>query len=147
VLPNALQFMQLLWAVVHGLNTTSKRMNSTIGITGPQRLALRVVGLCPGLPAGELAAIMHLHPSTLTQVLERLVDQRLLERVDDPSDRRRARLRLTATGNRANAVRAGTVEAAVMQALREASATERRAAMRMLTRLARHLGLPSEPAV
>jgi hypothetical protein len=46
-LPDVLQFMQLLWTVVHGVDLRSKRMRSEIGITGPQRLVLRVVGLSP----------------------------------------------------------------------------------------------------
>ena len=33
VLPDVLQFMQLLWAVVHGLDQTSKRMRSRIGVS------------------------------------------------------------------------------------------------------------------
>ena len=93
-LPDVLDFMQLLWAVVHGLEKVSKRMGGEIGVTGPQRLGLRVVGLFPGMSAGDLASILHVHPSTLTGVLQRLVDQRLLARADDPLDRRRAVLRL-----------------------------------------------------
>jgi MarR family transcriptional regulator, organic hydroperoxide resistance regulator len=138
-LPDVLQFMQLLWAVVHGLETTSKRMASRIGITGPQRLVLRVVGLFPGASAGDLAAILHLHPSTLTGVLRRLVVQRLLLRVDDPRDRRRAILRLTARGARINDDSRGTVEAAVAEALAGVGARDRAATRRVLERLARHL--------
>jgi DNA-binding MarR family transcriptional regulator len=63
--------MQLLGSVAHGLEKTSKRMAGDFGITGPQRLALRVVGLFPGVSAGELAAILRVHPSTLTGVLQR----------------------------------------------------------------------------
>src|ERR671918_1162688 len=110
-LPDVLQFMQLLWAVVHGVEKTSKRMTGEIGLTGPQRLVLRVVGLFPGMSAGDLAAVLHVHPSTLTGVLQRLVAQRWLRRVEDPRDRRRAVLRLTARGARVNAVEEGTVEA------------------------------------
>jgi DNA-binding MarR family transcriptional regulator len=116
-LPNVLQFMQLLWAVVHGVETTSKRMTSDLGVTGPQRLVLRVVGLFPDMSAGDLAAVLHVHPSTLTGVLQRLVAQRLLRRVDDPRDRRRAMLRLTARGARVNTNTHGTIEAAVGKAL------------------------------
>jgi DNA-binding MarR family transcriptional regulator len=141
-LPDVLQFMQLLWAVVHGLERTSKYMNGEIGVTGPQRLVLRVVGLFPGLSAGDLAAILHVHPSTLTGVLQRLVAQRLVDRVDDPRDRRRAILRLTPRGVGANALRRGTVEAAVASALSGVSARDRAASRRVLARLARHL----EPA-
>jgi DNA-binding MarR family transcriptional regulator len=143
-LPDVLQFMQLLWAVVHGLETTSKRMTNAIGVTGPQRLVLRVVGLFPGLSAGELASILHLHPSTLTGVLQRLVQQQMVLRVDHPRDRRRAVLRLTARGTRANRVQAGTVESAIAEALEGVSDRDRISAIRVLTRLAGHLA-PSAP--
>jgi DNA-binding MarR family transcriptional regulator len=139
-LPDVLQFMQLLWAVVHGLERTSKRMNGEIGVTGPQRLVLRVAGLFPGLSAGELATVLHVHPSTLTGVLQRLATQGLLTRADDPRDRRRAVLKLTKVGARANAVRHGTVEAAIAQALGGISERDRAATRRVLERLSQHLG-------
>ena len=138
-LPDVLQFMQLLWAVVHGLERTSKRMTSEIGVTGPQRLVVRVVGLFPGISAGDLAAILHIHPSTLTGVLERLIRQRLIVRVEHPDDRRRAVLRLTALGKRANRAKRGTVESAIADALAGVSDRDRAAARRVLARLADHL--------
>jgi DNA-binding MarR family transcriptional regulator len=145
-LPDVLQFMQLLWAVVHGLERTSKRMAAEIGVTGPQRLVLRVVGLCPGLSAGDLAMILHVHPSTLTGVIQRLAAQRLLTRAADARDRRRAVLRLTRRGARANALRHGTVERAVAEALDGISRGDRAATRRVLERLARHLAPPGGPA-
>jgi DNA-binding MarR family transcriptional regulator len=138
-LPDVLQFMQLLWAVVHGLEQRSKRMRGRLGITGPQRLVLRVVGLRPGVSAGDLATILHVHPSTLTGVIQRLVARRLLVRADDPGDRRRAVLHLTRRGARVNATRQGTVEAAVADALGGVSDRDRNATRRVLARLARHL--------
>jgi DNA-binding MarR family transcriptional regulator len=141
-LPDVLQFMRLLWAVVHGLERISKRMTGEIGVTGPQRLVLRVVGLFPGLSAGDLATVLHVHPSTLTGVLQRLVAQRLLARADDPADRRRAVLHLTKRGVGVNEARQGTVEAAIAQALDGISDRDRIATKRVLERLAAHL----EPA-
>jgi DNA-binding MarR family transcriptional regulator len=135
--------MQLLWAVVHRVDTTSKQMASDIGVTGPQRLVLRVVGLFPGLSAGDLARVLHLHPSTLTGVLQRLVAQRLLRRAGDPGDRRRAVLRLTATGSRINAATKGTIESAVEEALNGVTARDRAATKRVLERLAHCLAPPS----
>ena len=85
-----LDFMRLLWSIEHGLQRMSKRMENEIGITGPQRLVLRVVGQFPGLSASEVAHIVRLHPSTITGVLQRLVARGLLERQRDPSDTRRA---------------------------------------------------------
>ena len=145
-LPDVLQFMQLMWAVVHGLERLSKRMTGDIGVTGPQRLVLRVVGLFPGMSAGDLAAVLHVHPSTLTGVLKRLGGQRLLARSDDPTDRRRAVLRLTQRGGRVNAARHGTVEAAIAQALEGVSDRDRMATKRVLERLAAHLEPPALPA-
>jgi DNA-binding MarR family transcriptional regulator len=139
-LPDVLQFMQRLWAVVHGVARTSKRMKQDLGVTGPQRLVLRVVGLHPGMSAGELAVVLHIHPSTLTGVLQRLIAQRLLMRVEDARDRRRAVLRLTPRGKRVNVVAPGTVESAIAQALEEVTDRDRRATTRVLAHLAAHLG-------
>jgi MarR family transcriptional regulator, organic hydroperoxide resistance regulator len=102
-LPEVRDFMQLLWAVVHGVERSSKGMAVDLGVTGPQGLVLRVVGLFPGVSAGDVAAVLHVHPSTLTGVLQRLVAQGMLMRIADPGDRRRAVLRLAAKGARVNA--------------------------------------------
>jgi DNA-binding MarR family transcriptional regulator len=131
-LPSALAFLQVLWAVVHGLERASKRMSAEVGVTGPQRLVLRIVGLSPGISAGALAATLHVHPSTLTGVLQRLVDQQLLSRLEHHADRRRAVLRLTSRGTRINRLSRGTVEAAVTLALRRISARDRATARRVL---------------
>jgi DNA-binding MarR family transcriptional regulator len=131
-LPDTLEFMQLLWELAHALERTSKHMAETLGVTGPQRLALRVIGLRPGLSAGELAATLHVHPSTLTGVLQRLAAQRLLTRTDDPRDRRRAVLHLTARGVLVNATSKETVEAAVTRALRGVSPRDRAACRRVI---------------
>src|SRR5579871_4124610 len=82
----ALDFMRVLWSIQHSLQRMSKRMESELGVTGPQRLVLRIVGRFPGLSAGELAHIVRLHPSTITGVVQRLVSRGLLERERDPDD-------------------------------------------------------------
>jgi DNA-binding MarR family transcriptional regulator len=138
-LPDVLQFMRLLWAIVHGLQKRSKGMSAELGVTGPQRLVLRVVGLFPGISAGTLASILHVHPSTLTGVLRRLVAQGMLRRFEHAGDRRRAVLSLTAKGARVNGIRKGTVEAVVVASLDAVTARERQAAQRLLAHLARSL--------
>jgi DNA-binding MarR family transcriptional regulator len=139
-LPDVLEFMQILWAVVHGLERSSKGMAADLGVTGPQRLVIRVVGLFPGVSAGELAKVLHVHPSTLTGVLQRLVSQRMVRRIANPADRRRAVLRLAPRGKRINARRRGTIEAAVAAALAQSPPADRRAARRLLQRVADRLG-------
>ena len=138
-LPDVLQFMRLLWAVDHGLQRTSKRMLRGLGVTGPQRLALRLIGRFPSISAGDLAALLHVHPSTLTGILARLLDQKLIIRAADKRDGRRSILHLSKRGMRVDAVRAGTVEAAVSAVLRRASASDQQCAAGVLRQLAEAL--------
>lgn len=112
-----LQFMQRMWDFVHALDVCSKRMMSTIGVTGPQRLVIRIVGQKPGQTASEIASILGKHPSTLTGVLARLEERDLIVREIDPEDRRRSRFKLTTGGKKVDRERRGTVEAATRRAL------------------------------
>ena len=114
-------------------------MSVDIGVTGPQRLVLRVVGLAGRLSPGELAATLHVHPSTLTGLLERLSAQRLILREVDPRDRRRAILRLSSQGRRVNSARTGTAEKTVEDALVHVTPSDRAAMTRVLQQLTRAL--------
>jgi DNA-binding MarR family transcriptional regulator len=134
-----LDFMRLLWSIEHGLQRMSKRMENEIGITGPQRLVLRVVGQFPGLSASELAEIVRLHPSTITGVLQRLVARGFLERQRDPSDTRRARLRVKPKASRHIRSSRGTVERVVTEALEHVGSNNVRAARRVLKEIAQRL--------
>ena len=112
-LGEVLDFMRLIWALDHGLQSLSKKMQTSIGLTGPQRVTLRVLGRFPGLSAGELARILLVHPSTLTGILQRLEARKLVKRTLDAADGRRARLTLTTKGRRFDVPARGTVESVV----------------------------------
>ncbi len=116
-LGDVLEFMRVLWALDHQLQSASKRMEANLGVTGPQRLVVRIVGRFPRISAGEVSRILHLHPSTLTGILKRLVERGLLVRRADARDGRRALLDLTARGRAVDGLRSGTVESAVRRAL------------------------------
>lgn len=138
-LGDALSFLQVLWAVTHGLESRSKRMLATLGITGPQRLVLRIVGHHQRISAGQLAEVLHIHPSSLTGMLQRLEQAELLRRESDPLDRRRALFELTRRGLRLNGQRRGTIEESVAATLAR-QPKERVAATKSLLRaLARAL--------
>jgi MarR family transcriptional regulator, organic hydroperoxide resistance regulator len=131
-----LDFMRLLWSVEHRLQSASKRMETTLGITGPQRLVLRIVTEGPGVSAGELARILHLHPSTITGILERLVRKGLLKRERDREDSRRIRLHSRAAATSFVAASSGTVESAVSRALARIPAHRVRHAREVLSAIA-----------
>jgi len=116
--------MSVLWALDHALQSASKRMEARLDVTAPQRLVIRILGRYPDLSPGEVAAILHLHPSTLTGILKRLARHGIVERRADPGDGRRARLHLTPKGRALDAVRAGTVEASVRRALAQLEARD-----------------------
>jgi DNA-binding MarR family transcriptional regulator len=134
-----LDFMRLLWSIEHNLQRISKRMEADWGITGPQRLVLRVVGQFPGLSAGEVAHIVRLHPSTMTGILRRLVAGGLLERQRDPRDSRRSRLLLKPRAVEYTRTSPGTVERSVRLALDKVGAANVRAARTLLAEVARRL--------
>lgn len=116
-LGKTLRFMQQLWALAHALDARSKRMQRERGITGLQRLVVRMVGRDPGIGAGELASVLHVHPSTLTGVLARLEERGFIARAVDVIDARRIRLGLTPRGREIDQDHTGTVEAALHRAL------------------------------
>lgn len=145
-----LGFMHALWELDHQLRSASKRMGQRLGVTGPQRLVVRLVGRFPDCTAGEVAALLSVDPSTLTGVLVRLERRGLLRRRADARDRRRARFTLTPKGEALDRERAGTVEAAVRRALARLSPTEVQAARGVLEALAMELwdspgGVPGRP--
>jgi MarR family transcriptional regulator, organic hydroperoxide resistance regulator len=146
ILDPPLQFMRLLWELVHALQTTSKRMRRDLGITGPQRLVVRVIGLCPGVAPGALARILHVDPSTMTGILQRLERQRLVRRSADRGDGRRVALQLTAAGTRIDSALSGTVEAAVRETLAGAAGTDTDAARRLLEALVERMAPAGAPA-
>jgi DNA-binding MarR family transcriptional regulator len=144
-LGEVLEFLRLLWAVDHRLKSTSKKMELTLGLTGPQRLVVRLVGQFPGIGAGRLARILHVHPSTLTGVLKRLVTRGYLERHSNPRDARRALFFLTAAGRAVDVPLAGTVEDAVDRVLSRMSRAQLAAARDVFTVLAAELGVEQAP--
>jgi MarR family transcriptional regulator, organic hydroperoxide resistance regulator len=116
-LGEVLDFMRLIWGLDHALQKTSKSMRARIGVTGPQRLAIRLIARFPGIPPGQLAELLHVHPSTLTGILKRLERQGLIRRRPDPRDGRRTFLGITETARRIDTATIGTVEAAVQRVI------------------------------
>lgn len=134
-----LEFIRLMWSVDHELQRVSKRMVGRIGLTAPQRLAVRFIGRNEGLTLGSLADLLHMHPGTVTGIVRRLEEEELVVQTRDKDDTRRRHLALTAKGRRIDRSRKGTVEAAVRRAAGELTPREFEIACRAMDRLARNL--------
>jgi MarR family transcriptional regulator, organic hydroperoxide resistance regulator len=99
-LPEALQFIRLLWQLDHALNKRSRRLLRVAGVTAPQRFLLKVVGMRPGCSPGQLAKFLHVTPATVTRVVQRMESAGFVRREADPEDSRRVRLHLTPRGRK-----------------------------------------------
>jgi DNA-binding MarR family transcriptional regulator len=140
-LGEVLTFLRALWAVDHGLLSVSKRMRARLGVTGNQRLLLRFVAHFPSLSAGDLAELLHVHPSTLTGTLRLLESRGFLRRETDPEDGRRALFTLTKRGTQVASSRSGTVEDAVQRAMERLPQAKLRAAREVLVTISDTLGM------
>lgn len=136
----ALQFLQTVWQLEHALERASKRMEDTMGISGPQRFALRMIGARPGITAGELAGVLHLHPSTVTGIVQRLESRKLVKRSANELDGRVAHLHLTPGGSKVNKPAGkGTIERAARTALTRCPMAQQKATTAMMAEFAAEL--------
>jgi DNA-binding MarR family transcriptional regulator len=133
--PDVLELMRVIWALDHALQSRSKAMASALGVTGPQRFVLRVVEDAPGISSGQLAEYLHLHPSTLTGVLQRLDQRKLLRRKKDPRDARRMQLELTPAGRKVLKNKRTSVEAVVRLAIGREKKDQVATALEVLKRI------------
>jgi DNA-binding MarR family transcriptional regulator len=140
--PDVLEVMKVLWALAHALEARSKRMQRDLGVTGPQRLLLRVVGQSPGCGPGEAARRLSLNPGTVSRLATGLERRKLVRREVDPVDGRKQRLVLTTRGQLLNGLHRGTVEGAVRKAIVGATASEVRLARKFIRRLTESLTVP-----
>ncbi len=70
-------------------------------LTMPQLRVMLILSPLGVITPGALAEIMHVTPSTITGLTDRLAKQGLIVRREDPSDRRSVRLSLSEEGRRA----------------------------------------------
>ena len=134
-----LEFIRRMWAVDHELQRVSKRMVERIGLTAPQRLAVRFIGRHSGVALGELAELLHMHAGTVTGIVRRLEHLGLVVQTRSTEDTRRRHLTLTAKGRQIDRRQKGTVEAAVRRAASTVTADELAKAARVMDALAKHL--------
>jgi len=130
-----LAFMKELWALEQGLNRHSRAMLRRHGVTGPQRMAVRVVGRLTPVSPARLARVLHLHPSSVTRLVRRLEVRGLIRRSPDPDHRGRLLLEVGPAGRRLERIEVGSAESIVRAALRRASPRDVEATRRVLAQL------------
>lgn len=94
------EVVNLLRRLFRGVHQYSKAMLRRTGFSAPQVWAVNLIGADPGLSLRALSERMFAHPSTVSGVVDRLVERGVVDRAVDPRDRRGVRLTLTTAGRR-----------------------------------------------
>ncbi len=130
---------------LHGLfqhvDLFSRRMLRDFGVSGPQLWALRTIADRKNLTIGELAALMFLHISTVSVLLDRLEERGLVERERSAPDRRVVRLRVTSAARRILYRAPEPPRSQLTRGLQDLSMRERRRMRDHVRRLARLMGM------
>jgi len=140
--PAALEVMADLWALTHALESRSKWMKRVYGVSGPQFLLVRLLGMNHGCSPSEAARLLSLHAGTVTHLVAGLEALGMVRRSDDRRDGRRVELTLTERGRRLTRINAGTVQRAVERALDRARPGEAVRATAFIRKLAAELTPP-----
>jgi len=112
------------------------RLRSRFDITLPRfDLMSQLERHAAGLKMNELSRLMMVTGGNITGIVDQLVKEGLVERVDDASDRRAWRVRLTRAGDKAFAEMARTHEEWVVDLLSGLSRRDSDALMQLLARL------------
>lgn len=85
-------------AMMHSVASAHAPEFLAVVVTMSQAKVLYLVQAAPGLRMSDLSARLGVSLSTVSGVVDRLVDQGLLNRRDDPADRRHVVLRMTDAG-------------------------------------------------
>lgn len=98
---DALAVANRLRPVLLRLNRSLRHEAHELGVTSTQASLLGAIGRTPGIGLSELARLEHMTPPTLVAHVDKLEAAGLALRArDDPHDRRRVGLSLTAEGQR-----------------------------------------------
>ena len=112
------------------------RLRSRFGITLPRFDLLSQLERHPhGLKMNELSRLLMVTGGNVTGVVDQLVKEGLVERLDEPTDRRAWRVKLTRAGDKAFAEMARAHEEWVVELLSGVSRRDSDALMQLLARL------------
>jgi len=92
--------VQAFRRITKSIHEFSKAVDREFGITGPQLWAMMTIEELETCSAGDLAERLFVHPSTITGVIQRLEEKRLIDRSRRPDDRRAVMLSLTPAGKK-----------------------------------------------
>jgi DNA-binding MarR family transcriptional regulator len=131
--------------IVQALRAGGQMVESRTGLTPAQAFALQQLAECPGASINDIAERTLTHQSSVSVVVQRLVERRLVVKLAAVGDRRRRRLMLTPAGKERARRSPVPVQERLIAGLTALSRSDRRALARILSTVADAVGPMSRP--
>lgn len=93
------RLLQSLRQSIRAIDLHSKQLASEHKITPPQLICLTEISSHPHISVSELSRLIHLSPSTVIGILDRLEDKSFIEKVKDNDDKRDIDISITQKGH------------------------------------------------
>ena len=138
-------WLRMLSCTVRIENEIRSRLRATFGITLPRFDLMAQLERHPdGLRMGELSKRMMVTGGNITGITDQLEQEKLVERVPDPKDRRAYSVTLTAAGRRAFAEMAAVHEGWITELLKDISGDDKGTLIELLSQMKLHLNASEE---
>ena len=130
--------------LVHTLHSASRDTERRMGVTSAQLFVLTQLRLSPSLSINALAERTMTHQSTVSVVVQRLVDRRLVKKIRSTQDRRRVELTLTPAGTALLRRAPEVMQLRLVRAIKELASTDREVLARAVSQLVTSVGGDAE---
>jgi MarR family transcriptional regulator, lower aerobic nicotinate degradation pathway regulator len=129
--------LDALRQIVQTLRESSRRAEQRLGVSGAQLFVLEKLAEAPSQSLNELAARTHTHQSSVSTVVARLVDERLVSRRQASGDGRKLELVLTGRGRRLAGATTGAAQERLIASIQQLPSRSQRQLASLLQRVVR----------
>lgn len=95
-----LKILKNLRKIIRAVDLDSKKLSTESNLTSPQILTLSAIAQNGSMTLAEIAAAIHLSPSTMVGIIDRLETKNLVIRERSKQDRRQVFIKITAEGKK-----------------------------------------------
>jgi DNA-binding MarR family transcriptional regulator len=131
--------------LVQELRLADREAEGKLGLSGAQLFVLQKLGEEPSMSVNDLAERTRTHQSSVSVVVHRLVDRRLVKRKESQSDRRRLELSITADGKKLLARSRYSPQDRLIDGIESMPARDRKQLAGLLTELVEAMGISAHP--
>jgi len=143
--PSARIALDCIRRIVRALRESSRAAEKKVGLSGAQLFVLSQLASAKALSINELAARTLTHQSSVSVVVQRLVDQGLVEREPSATDARRVEIALTRRGRATLRSAPDAAQDRLIQGILRLSPRRRRTLALSLGSLVRSMAAEAEP--